>query len=30
MRNPQADELTIASVTVDDAIVPFTVDGARR
>ena len=28
VRNPQADELTIASVTVDDAIVPFTVDGA--
>ena len=28
VRNPQAEELTIASVTVDDAIVPFTVDGA--
>ena len=28
MRNPQGEELTIASVTVDDAIVPFTVDGA--
>jgi zinc transporter ZupT len=27
VRNPQHDELTIASVTVDDAIVPFTVDG---
>jgi zinc transporter, ZIP family len=27
--NPQRDELTIASVTVDDAIVPFDVDGAR-
>ena len=27
--NPQADDLTIASVTVDDAIVPFTVDGDR-
>ena len=25
--NPQADELTIASVTVDDAIVPFQLDG---
>ena len=25
--NPQQDDLTIASVTVDDAIVPFTVDG---
>jgi len=25
--NPQGDDLTIASVTVDDAIVPFTVDG---
>ena len=25
--NPQRDDLTIASVTVDDAIVPFTVDG---
>jgi zinc transporter, ZIP family len=25
--NPQQDELTIASVTVDDAIVPFEVDG---
>jgi ZIP family zinc transporter len=27
--NPQADPITIASVTVDDAIVPFTIDGAR-
>jgi ZIP family zinc transporter len=27
VRNPQRDELTIAGVTVDDAIVPFTVDG---
>jgi len=27
VRNPQRDELTIASVTVDDAIVPFSVDG---
>jgi ZIP family zinc transporter len=25
--NPQSDDLTIASVAVDDAIVPFTVDG---
>ena len=25
--NPQADELTIASVTVDDAIVPYSLDG---
>jgi zinc transporter, ZIP family len=25
--NPQRDELTIATVTVDDAIVPFTLDG---
>ena len=25
--NPQQDDLTIASVTVDDAIVPFEVDG---
>jgi zinc transporter ZupT len=29
VRNPQADDLTIAMVTVDDAIVPFTVDGSR-
>ncbi len=27
VRNPQPDELTIASVTVDDAIVPFALDG---
>jgi ZIP family zinc transporter len=27
--NPQHDDLTIASVTVDDAIVPFQVDGPR-
>jgi zinc transporter ZupT len=27
VRNPQRDELTIASVTVDDAIVPFSVEG---
>ena len=27
MRSPQPEELTIASVTVDDAIVPFTLDG---
>jgi ZIP family zinc transporter len=27
VRNPQQQELTIASVTVDDAIVPFSVDG---
>src|SRR5215210_6035285 len=27
--NPQRDELTIASVTVDDAVVPFDVDGDR-
>jgi zinc transporter, ZIP family len=27
--NPQRDDLTIASVTVDDAIVPFDVDGPR-
>ena len=25
--NPQTDSITIASVTVDDAIVPFTLDG---
>jgi zinc transporter ZupT len=29
VRNPQHDDLTIASVTVDDAIVPFTVEGDR-
>jgi ZIP family zinc transporter len=28
VRNPQRDDLTIANVNVDDAIVPFTVDGA--
>ena len=28
--NPQRDDLTIASVTVDDAIVPFSVDGNRK
>jgi zinc transporter, ZIP family len=28
--NPQHDKLTIASVTVDDAIVPFSVDGDRE
>jgi zinc transporter ZupT len=28
--NPQREDLTIASVTVDDAIVPFTVDGPER
>ena len=28
--NPQRDDLTIASVTVDDAIVPFSVDGDRE
>jgi zinc transporter ZupT len=27
VRNPQRDDLTIASVTVDDAIVPFSVEG---
>jgi zinc transporter ZupT len=27
--NPQQDDLTIASVTVDDAIVPFELDGPR-
>jgi zinc transporter ZupT len=27
VRNPQRDDITIASVTVDDAIVPFAVDG---
>jgi len=27
--NPQRDDITIASVTVDDAIVPFRLDGAR-
>ena len=28
--NPQTDDLTIASVTVDDAIVPYTLDGPRE
>jgi zinc transporter ZupT len=28
VRNPQPDDLTIANVNVDDAIVPYTVDGA--
>jgi zinc transporter, ZIP family len=28
--NPQADDLTIASVTVDDAIVPFTLNGPAQ
>jgi zinc transporter ZupT len=28
--NPQADALTVASVTVDDAIVPFTLDGPAK
>ena len=27
--NPQTDDLTIASLTVDDAIVPFRVDGSK-
>jgi zinc transporter, ZIP family len=27
VRNPQRDDLTIALVTIDDAIVPFTLDG---
>jgi zinc transporter, ZIP family len=27
VRNPQPEDITIATVTVDDAIVPFTVDG---
>ena len=27
VRNPQRDDLTVALVTVDDAIVPFTLDG---
>ncbi len=27
VRNPQADDVTIASVTVDDAVYPFTTDG---
>ena len=28
VRNPQRDDVTIASVTVDDAIVPFALDGS--
>ena len=28
VRNPQPDDLTIANVNVDDAIVPYTVDGS--
>jgi zinc transporter ZupT len=28
--NPQQEKLTIASITVDDAIVPFTLDGPRE
>ena len=27
--NPQRDDITLASVTVDDAIVPYTLDGDR-
>ncbi len=30
VRNPQHDAITVASVTVDDAIVPFRLDGPRR
>jgi zinc transporter ZupT len=30
VRNPQREQLTIASVTVDDAIVPFSVEGPRE
>ncbi len=30
VRNPQQEAITIASVTVDDAIVPFTVDGPQK
>jgi ZIP family zinc transporter len=29
VRNPQPDDITIATVTVDDAIVPYTLDGPR-
>ena len=29
VRNPQPDELTIANVNVDDAIVPYSVDGSE-
>src|SRR5580765_1110766 len=28
--NPQTDAITIASVTVDDAIVPFLIDGSQE
>ena len=30
VRNPQRDPSTIASVSVDDAIVPYTLDGPRK
>ena len=30
VRNPQPEDITIAVVTVDDAVVPFTVDGAHH
>lgn len=30
LTNPQPDDVTIALVTVDDAIVPFTLDGPRK
>jgi ZIP family zinc transporter len=30
LTNPQRDDLTVASVTVDDAVVPFTLDGPRE
>ncbi|HZO48614.1 MAG TPA: hypothetical protein VFB26_00570 [Gaiellaceae bacterium] len=30
VRNPQRDAITVASVTVDDAIVPFRLDGPRQ
>ena len=29
MTNPQRDDITIGSVAVDDAIVPYTVDGSK-
>jgi ZIP family zinc transporter len=29
VRNPQADDITIATVTVDDAVYPFTTDGPQ-
>lgn len=28
IRNPQRDDITVASVTVDDAVVPFAIDGS--